>query len=227
VRSETIERTNLLFIYTLHQLTSALILNTMMKLANFARQLPSIVWVFLLPLGVITFIGSIIFIFTTLATVEGVASLIFLALGLAYVRGAIKQPQSNKSTRGDAFATAISISFFALMGMAIDQPGNFIYNKPIEVVACPANTSLTREVIVSNPLPGRTDMTQDFTCVDAANKPIERVSMFTVIAVRFVEYVFLGYLLLGVAKLGRQLKTSNHVAPDGDTNNTSPFGSIS
>lgn len=89
------------------------------------------------------------------------------------------------------------IGFFALMGATIDQPGNLIYNKPVETCFCPPGSQLRRSTITSNPLPGRTDMTQDFTCVQNG-KPVESINMLAVMGIRFLEYLVLGYLLLGL-----------------------------
>lgn len=170
-------------------------------------KLPSIVWVFLIPLGIAAFIGTIIFGFYLLAEVEGVASIIMLVAGFLTLRAAstVSIPEiKDKAKQSSSFALAAGISFFALMGMAIDQPGNVIYNKPMEIFFCPAETHLFRNVSVSHPLPGRTDITQGFYCVDETDEIVYEMDMFQVIVVRFVEYVFIGYALIGINKLLNQ-----------------------
>ncbi|MCD4685020.1 MAG: hypothetical protein K8S97_03685, partial [Anaerolineae bacterium] len=108
------------------------------------------------------------------------------------------------ASSGQGLATALGITFFALMGMAIDQPGNVIYNQPIEWLFCPSGSELQRGVNITNPLPGRTDIKQDFSCVDTVNGQREivgRPGMLEVIATRFVEYVLLGYALMALSRV--------------------------
>jgi hypothetical protein len=177
---------------------------------NLLSKLPTIVWILLIPLGIVIFIGAITTAFYLIASVEGVASILMLIAGAIFtisgggsVNNYSKAKIAGKET-GDAmskFFLATGICFFALMGMAIDQPGNFIYNKPIELIYCPPGSGLNRIVDVSHPLPGRTDITQDFTCRDAEGKAVKQVGMFEVIGVRFFEYVVIAYLLMGFAKL--------------------------
>ena len=50
------------------------------------RSLPSIVYVLAIPLGIILFIGAVVLAFTALATIEGIASIIFLLIGFAVFR---------------------------------------------------------------------------------------------------------------------------------------------
>jgi hypothetical protein len=176
------------------------------KIWSFLSNLPSIVYVFLIPLGIIALIGGIITLFFALATVEGVASAVLLIAGFVAVRAGSsikfetkKQPAAKQM--GTGWARAMGICFFALMGLAIDQPGNIIYNKPIELLYCPAQTQLVRGSQVSHPLPGRTDINQEFTCVDPSGTATGEIDMFSVILVRFVEYVFIGYGLIGVSTL--------------------------
>src|SRR5687767_322802 len=118
-------------------------------------KLPSIVWVFVILGGLFAFIASIIGLFWALANIEGFGSLIFFLIGYKFIRGT-----------GNNVGDAIIILFFALMGVAVDQPGNWLYNKPLEFWQCTDGTHLVRGVIVTHPLPGRTDVSQDFTCVD-------------------------------------------------------------
>jgi hypothetical protein len=176
-----------------------------MQMPTFFSKLPSIVWVILLPLGLIAFIGSIILIFNLVATVEGVASIIFLIIGFLTIGGASATTKFSGISEGKAsgagFAVAVGIVFFAIMGMAIDQPGNYIYNKPVEWVYCQNGTSLSRGVDVTHPLPGRTDITQDFSCKDTNGVNKYEINMFGLLGIRFVEYVLIGYGLIGLHRL--------------------------
>ena len=86
------------------------------------------------------------------------------------------------------------------MGVAIDQPGNVVYNKPIEMIFCPQNSGLDRGVYVRHPLPERTDWVQMFDCVNDSGEVVYSINTFQIIGVRFVEYIIIAYLLLGVVK---------------------------
>jgi hypothetical protein len=172
------------------------------NIKNKIAKLPSIVWVILIPIGLIAFIGSIILTFYLLANVEGFASIVMLLAALGTMKASVSYTKyQTKSESGSSFFLALGICFFALMGVAIDQPGNYLYNKPLEIFFCPENTRLERDVEVSHPLPGRTDMTQNFYCEDKNDNAIEGISVLNVILVRFVEYVIIGYLLIFIVKL--------------------------
>ncbi|MEP7103325.1 MAG: hypothetical protein ABI721_01275 [Candidatus Dojkabacteria bacterium] len=182
----------------------------MNKLKNIVSNLPSIAWVILLPLGIFALIGGIIFLFFIISSVEGAASVIILIAGIFVIRGSDSINVKGVKEKSSGFMVGVGIVFFALMGMAIDQPGNFIYNKPIEVLFCPAGTYLSRDQIVSHPLPERTDITQDFDCVDSTGNAATSIDMWNVILVRFVEYVIIGYILIGLNKLfSKKIKDDN------------------
>jgi hypothetical protein len=170
-----------------------------MYMWNKLQKLPSFVWVIILPLGLILFIGSIITGFYAIAAIEGVASFIMVGVGILSVLGGISR-SSEKSSPGSGLVIGMAITFYALMGMAIDQTGNFIFNKPLQLF-CPTQTELHRGVNVSHPLPERTDITQNFVCLDQSGKVAGRVDMLKVIGVRFVEYVIIAYVLVGIRKI--------------------------
>lgn len=170
-------------------------------------QLPSPVLVFLIIGGIIAFIGSIIALFWALATIEGVASVIMLLAAWGTIR-ALSGPINVKSAQPGKSANvlvALGIAFFALMGVAVDQTGNYFYNKPLEWLFCPAAATLHRGVNVTNPLPGRTDVTQDFACVSKGQE-VESIGIVEVIGARFGEYVLLGYALIGISRLYNRLR---------------------
>lgn len=163
---------------------------------NLKDRIPSFVWVLIMVGGIILLIGSIIGLFFLLANVEGVASVIFLVLGILGAGFFSKSPPVKNS-----FGIAIFVGFFALMGASVDQPGNYLYNKPLEIFFCPEGTSLNRSVDVLHPVPGRTDIIQDFTCYNKSNEPVKRIDMFAIIGVRFFEYVLIAYLLIFLRNL--------------------------
>jgi hypothetical protein len=170
-------------------------------------KLPSIAWVVLLPLGLIAFIGSIIFGFWALATIEGVASVILVGAGWLGVVGAIRPGDrlNPKLVKQEAepfvgIVIAAVIVWYALMGMAIDQTGNPLFNYPLRFF-CPAGSSLNRDINVYHLLPGRTDIIQDYTCFDNQGKVVKKLDMFMLIGTRFVEYLVIAYAMIGLRKL--------------------------
>lgn len=172
-------------------------------------QLPSIVWVLLFVAGLIGFIGAIIGIFFALATIPGVASAVMLIAGAFAVWGGGSVAPAN-DTRIDNLVRALGVTFFALMGMAIDQSGNYVYNYPLRYL-CPEGTEMSRGVNVTNPLPGRTDITQDFACYNLDGDRLTSISMWNIIGLRFFEYVLIAYLLIWVRDLAGMVK-KNHIA---------------
>lgn len=164
---------------------------------SFWKKLPSWAWIIIFIGGIVLIIGIIIGSFVAIATIEGVASLILLTAGMAgFGVIPLRKPEASR-----AMLRGIGLAFFALMGASVDQTGNYIYNKPVELCFCEQGTSLIRDENVSNPLPGTTYIQQDYTCYDKAGIPVKKINMFAVIGIRFVEYVLVGYLLLGLRKL--------------------------
>ncbi|MEZ5015025.1 MAG: zinc ribbon domain-containing protein [Chitinophagales bacterium] len=164
---------------------------------SFFKRLPSWAWILIIVAGIALGLFLIIGGFVALATVEGVASLVLLTAGLIGF-GIIPLRKPEPAV---AFTRAIGISFFALMGATVDQTGNFVYNKPVEMVCCPTGTSLERQEDVSNPVPGSTYIQQDFTCWDENGSPVKSINVFAVLGIRFLEYIFLGYLLIGLRRV--------------------------
>lgn len=164
---------------------------------SFWKKLPAWAWILIIVGGGLGGIALIIGSFVALSTVEGFASAILLILGaIGFGVSPLRKPEKPAP-----FVRAIGLAFFALMGATVDQPGNGIYNRPIEMSYCEPGTTLTRDENVSNPLPGTTYIQQDFTCYDDAGNPVKTINMFAVMGIRFVEYVLLGYLLLAIRKL--------------------------
>ena len=78
--------------------------------------------------------------------------------------------------------------------MAVDQTGNLLYNYPVQVLFCPVGSTLSRGVDITNPLPGRTDIIQAFTCLGSDGAALLAIHPLQVMVVRFFEYIFIGYL---------------------------------
>jgi hypothetical protein len=176
-------------------------------------NLPSIAWVILFPLGIIAFIGSIILFIVGISSIEGFATVIFLVIGWFMAMGIVAAGQEFKGP-GSGLMMGGIICFYALMGMALDQPGNFLFNKPIGWF-CPSGSSMNRDVSVLHPLPGRTDLIQRFMCVDIkTGKNVEEVGMFKLIGVRFVEYVVVAYGFMALHTLLRKLRPRRVIAAE-------------
>ncbi|MBS1792572.1 MAG: hypothetical protein JSS81_01890 [Acidobacteria bacterium] len=168
-------------------------------------KIPSFLWIPLIVGAVALSIGAIWIFFYGIGYVEGFGSLILLVLGWIGFR--IGNRSDGIESRG--FAVALGITFFAMMGMALDQPGNFIYNRPLEWLFCPPDAELVRETIRRGLRGGGVSLTQDFACVARGTEQVVRqISGFEHFGIRFLEYVALGYLLLALSRLFTRLKSA-------------------
>lgn len=187
-------------------------------------SIPSIVWVIGSLIGIILLIALIQGAFFGFTQIEGLGSIVLLiaAWGIirlfAAPRTPLKKeiisrvaPNAKPARQGD-LASNIVIAFgiltFAFTGFALDQPGNVIYNLPIQWLFCPVGTQLQRGADVRNPRPGTTVITQDFTCVNADGTVQAEVPIPGAMIVRFVEYILLGYLLLWLSGLYTRFRTA-------------------
>lgn len=161
---------------------------------SWTSNIPSIAWIFIFVIGIALFIGGIAALFYGLSNLEGLASLFFLLIGYFAIRNS-----------GSSLGNALMIGFFALMGVAIDQPGNPLYNKPIDIWQCTDGTHLNRGVDITHPLPERTDVTQNFSCLDDDDNVVKQISLIFVVGVRFVEYILIGYFFMGFHGLKKRL----------------------
>lgn len=183
------------------------------SLSSLFSRLPSIVWIFIFVGGIILFIGGIIGLFYLLTHVEGAASIIMLVVAWGVIRLASSVTSGTASgaasgaSKTSGFVTAIGIGFFALMGMAIDQTGNVVYNQPLKWFYCPSGTQLKRSVDVYSVRPGETNVSQRFSCVTSGENPsVTTISDVKIIPVRFGEYVVIGYILIGLNRLYMRLR---------------------
>lgn len=170
---------------------------------SWTDRIPSILWIPIIIGGGVLLIGGIFAFFIGLATVEGFASIMLLVVAWALLRANSPHPEATPAARGksDSLLVAFGISFFALMGFAIDQTGNIFYNQPVEWLFCPDGTQMTRDEDVSHPRAGETQITQEFACINSDNTVVEEISLLKVMGVRFVEYVFIGYALVYLSRL--------------------------
>ena len=175
-------------------------------------KIPTIAWILILPATIIgvflVLIGSIY----ALANIEGLASIVIIAIFAyimdEYIKLENELQNKEKFDQYKNLSLALVIVFFALMGMALDQPGNYIFNKPLEYFFCPGNSWLSRYTNVSNPLPGRTDVTQVFECVTSTGQIVDSISLPEIVVTRFLTYVVVAYAVIGLLKLKAKLRHS-------------------
>lgn len=151
---------------------------------------------FKLLLGLLTvaLIVAIPVLFVTgIAMIPGFASVLFLVVGF-FVFRSLHRPVGADKAVVSSTVLAAAVGFFALMGMAVDQRGNPIYNAPLQLF-CPAGSQLNHGTVISHPLPGRTDMTQDFRCINEDGGAALVLTPFHLMGVRLGEYIVLGYAL--------------------------------
>ncbi len=161
---------------------------------KYRDKIPSWLWLPIILLGIALVICIPIGFIYVISHFEGVASIIFLIAGW-FVFGSFA-----KSAKRSSFVLAGAVCFFALMGMAIDQPGNRLYNYPLNL-SCPEGSSYSRSVITRHPLPERTDFVQNFQCYDAKGRAVHTIPIWMLLLTRFCEYIALAYLLLGIRTL--------------------------
>jgi hypothetical protein len=168
-------------------------------------KIPSFLWIPIIVAAIALLIGGVMAFFFGLSYVEGFGSLLILALGWIGFRSGNNTPSADVGSIG----IAVGITFFALMGLALDQTGNFIYNQPMEWIFCPENTELARETIQRGARGGGVSMSQNFTCASSNNGEILRkITVFEHLAYRFIQYVVLGYILLYASRIYGKIKTS-------------------
>lgn len=168
---------------------------------SFINRIPVLGWIFIglaaIALGLSVIIGG----FWAVGTVSGVASIIFLVIGIVGFGVYRKGLFTN-----DKFFRAIAIGFYALMGASVDQTGNYLYNWPIEKIECPAGTTLNRRADVNHPYPGSTVITQDFSCYNERGEREDSINGFAVMGYRLLEYIILAYILIGIRWLLHRIR---------------------
>lgn len=171
---------------------------------SFFSRIPSWLTAIIVILAAFAFIGFNILLVVGISSFEGIASTVFMAIGILMF---IVFPLRRKTTAssGQSILGAVVV-FFALMGAVIDQTGNFAYNKPVEWSSCPAGSSLDRKTDVNQMYPGKTFYSQDFTCYDLLGNAVKQINIFWVLLIRFVEYLVLALILIIIQRLIQQLR---------------------
>ena len=187
-------------------------------MSNWTGKIPSLAWILIIAAAVALFIGALWGGFYAVTHVEGVGSIFLLVCAWAALRGGANSPDLESSNLG----LAILIVFFAMMGIGLDQPGNFIYNQPMEWIFCPPETELTRDVVRRAARGGGVSIEQNFNCVAAGGQVLRRLSGWELYFFRFFEYVVIGYILLGLSRLYSRMKGFLEVNGSAGKNKMSP-----
>ena len=101
----------------------------------------------------------------------------------------------------------IFIIVWAFLGIIFDGAGNFIYNKPFEYL-CPAETVLVRDAVQEEDYEGNTQTKQYFSCYSTSQKKVvKELSTYLTYGIRFLEYIAIGFVLLGIYWLILRFRT--------------------
>lgn len=168
------------------------------------KKLPSFVWVLIILAGVAALIGLLWGGFRAVTTVQWVGSVIALVVGWFLLRA-----DTSEAGISDGFVKALVILIFVGIGLALDQPGNPVYNKPIEWAYCPAGSGLVHEVETGAARGGGVRVNQKFWCRDASGGIARPIGMFEFLFIRAAEYVVIGYVLTGLGRLWRRFRSRN------------------
>ena len=170
-----------------------------MKIAAFKKK-PLVIGIGVILLLVAAMIAFGLFIEKTVYF-EGIASITFLIIGLVFCR-VLRKELVNSGTMAAAM-----IVIFAIFGMIFDGARNFIYNKPLELAFCPAETELTREVTFYENSDGEEVPQHNFACFSASrNQTVKEIPRYFSLGLRFFEYVLLGLILLGIVRLSARFE---------------------
>jgi hypothetical protein len=123
---------------------------------------------------------------------EGIASigiLILAIVALCFFKGEVVE---NKYT------VLVFVGVFVFFGLVFDRAGNVIYNKPFQMM-CPAETVLTRDVVAVENSDGEMVNQQYFSCYSITQgKVVKELPVYQTIGIRVLEYVVIGFVLVGI-----------------------------
>lgn len=126
---------------------------------------------------------------------EGVASVGLLVLLAGFLMWFGREIFENK------FTVITVLAIFVFLGLIFDGAGNFIYNKPIQML-CPAETFLSREVVISEDYDGNTVYTHYFSCfAENQEVAVKQFPVYQTFGIRLIEYILLGLSLIGLSRL--------------------------
>ena len=181
------------------------------SVSSWLGRLPSFAWIIIIVLAIGALIGSVMGSCYVISHYEGAATILMVGIFWILLRlwsnlGS-QEVVEIPSSKGTNLIVGLCIAFYAAMGVVIDQPGNWLFNRPFQWFYCPEGTELEHGVSISQPLPERTDTTQDFSCVTKSDRTfVKRIGAFPQLWVRFVEYILVAYGLLGLNRLYTRIR---------------------
>lgn len=155
-------------------------------------KLPGWLLALLLIVLSITSIALIILTVSAITNKEGFATIIFLVI---YILVVIVFPSKHKQKATLKSIIGAAIVFISFMGGILDLAGNKLMNTPIENCLCEKNEELKRTVFHSR-IGSKSSSSSEFTCENLPEKKSRKVSTFSVMGIRMVEYVVIGLILL-------------------------------
>jgi len=170
-------------------------------MTHWTEKIPSIGWVLIVVAAIALFVGAIWGGFFVITHIEGAGSIFLLVSAWSVLRVGANTPE----IRDNKLGVAVLIVFFAMMGLAFDQTGNFIYNQPMEWLFCPSDSELSRETLHRAVRRG-VSVEQNFTCVAASGQVVRQISGWEHLFFRFFEYVLIGYALRFLSRFYTRLK---------------------
>jgi hypothetical protein len=158
---------------------------------NKIKELLDNEWVILIGVLLGLTVGMILLGYLT-DTFEGFASIVLLALAIALLW---KYGQDVIKNKGPMIGF---ILVFTFLGLIFDRAGNFIYNKPIEML-CPSQTILKRKIVAEEDYEGNTQNHHYFSCYPMERgQAVVELPLYQTVGIRFIEYIVIGFVLLGV-----------------------------
>jgi hypothetical protein len=176
---------------------------------------------FLIVLSIAT-ITLIILTVSAVTNKEGIATIIFLVI---YILVVIVFPSKHKQKATLKSIIGVAIVFISFMGGILDLAGNKLMNAPIEKCLCDKNEELKRTVYHSR-IGSKSSSTTEFTCENMPEKKSRKVSNFSIIGIRMVEYVVIGLILLLTQQLIWKIYWSKLKGDDKDNENDDDSNAI-
>lgn len=140
------------------------------------------------------------FVSYSTAYFEGIGSITLLILGILAVWKFGSDIVSNISP----FLVFFIVWIF--LGLMFDAAGNFIYNKPFQML-CPTETMVVRDAVYEEDHDGDWRTNQYFSCYSMTQgKAVKDLPRYVTMGIRAFEYLIIGFVLLGIywslAKIG-------------------------
>lgn len=147
--------------------------------------------VMLIIIGIFFFLG-LIFLGIYVDGVSSIIALVFLGSVLHFFYKIEKSKNNGIST-----LILVMIFLFAPISAFVDLRGNPIYNFAVQRIYCGNESSFQTEVKQTQSFGTKKAVNFSFACV-GQKEEVKEVSSFLVFAIRWVEYLFIGLLLIAI-----------------------------